>query len=74
MSYRRGEIFYIERAGESYGSEQKLYNNSDADYEVKAGDKISQLVILPVVLAEVELTDSLEDTERGDGGFGSTGK
>lgn len=52
----------------------KLYNNSDTDYEVKAGDKISQLVILPVVLAEVELTDSLEDTERGDGGFGSTGK
>ncbi len=52
----------------------KLYNNSGTDYEVKAGDKISQLVILPVVLAEVELTDSLEDTERGDGGFGSTGK
>lgn len=52
----------------------KLYNNSDTDYEVKAGDKISQLVILPVILAEVELTDSLEDTERGDGGFGSTGK
>ena len=52
----------------------KLYNNSDTDYEVKAGDKISQLVILPVILSEVELTDSLEDTERGDGGFGSTGK
>lgn len=52
----------------------KLYNNSDTDYEVKTGDKISQLVILPVILAEVELTDSLEDTERGDGGFGSTGK
>lgn len=52
----------------------KLYNNSDEDYEVKAGDKISQLVILPVVLADVELTDKLEDTERGNGGFGSTGK
>lgn len=52
----------------------KLYNNSDYDYEVKAGDKISQLVILPVVLADVEEVDSLKNTERGNGGFGSTGK
>lgn len=52
----------------------KLYNNSVDDYEVKAGDKISQLVILPVVLVDVELADSLEDTERGNGGLGSTGR
>lgn len=52
----------------------KLYNNSDEDYGVKAGDKISQLVVLPVVLTEEELVDSLEETERGNGGFGSTGK
>ena len=52
----------------------KLYNNSDEDYKVKAGDKISQLVVLPVVLTEEELVDSLEETERGNGGFGSTGK
>lgn len=52
----------------------KLYNNSDEDYGVKAGDKISQLVVLPVVLTEEELVDSLEETERGNDGFGSTGK
>lgn len=52
----------------------KLYNNSAEDYKVKAGDKISQLVVLPVVLTEEELVDSLEETERGNGGFGSTGK
>lgn len=52
----------------------KLYNNSVDDYEVKAGDKISQLVILPVVLVDVELADRLKDTERGNGGLGSTGR
>ena len=36
--------------------------------------KIFQLVIMPIITPELELVDSLEDTERGDGGFGSTGK
>lgn len=52
----------------------KLYNHSGKDYSVKAGDKISQLVILPIITPELELVDSLEDTERGNDGFGSTGK
>ena len=52
----------------------KLYNHSDKDYTVKAGDKISQLVILPIWTPLLELVDELEDTERGDGGFGSTGR
>lgn len=52
----------------------KLYNNSDEDYIVKAGDKITQLVILPILTPELELVDSLDDTERGDNGFGSSGK
>lgn len=52
----------------------KLYNNSGFDYRVHRGDKISQLVILPIITPEVELVDELEDTERGTGGFGSTGK
>lgn len=52
----------------------KLYNNSDVDYEVKAGDKISQLVILPILTPTPYLVDSLEDTERGDNGFGSSGR
>ena len=51
----------------------KLYNNSMNAVQVKAGQKISQLVILPIITPELELVDSLEDTERGTGGFGSTG-
>lgn len=51
----------------------KLYNNSGYDYTVKAGDKISQLVILPIATPELELVEELEETERGTGGFGSTG-
>lgn len=52
----------------------KLYNNSNKDYIVEEGDKISQLVIVPVLLAEPIRVDKLEDTERGDNGFGSTGR
>lgn len=40
----------------------------------EAGDKITQIVILPIPEVEMEAVDSLEQTERGDGGFGSTGR
>lgn len=52
----------------------KLYNHSETCYRVKKGDKITQLVILPILTPELEVVDSLEETERGDGGFGSTGR
>lgn len=52
----------------------KLYNHTPNPYRIKAGDKISQLVILPCLLPELEVVDSLEETDRGDGGFGSTGR
>ena len=52
----------------------KLYNHGDEDYEVKAGDKISQLVIIPVVYTSVEIVGSFEDTVRGNDGFGSSGR
>ena len=52
----------------------KLYNNNGFDYRVNAGDKISQLVIMPILTPPLELVESLDDTERGAGGFGSTGK
>lgn len=52
----------------------KLYNHTPNNYHVKAGDKIAQLVILPIITPDLELVDSLEETERGDGGFGSTGR
>lgn len=51
----------------------KLYNHSGDSYRVRAGDKISQLVILPIITPEIEFVSCLEETERGDGGFGSTG-
>ena len=52
----------------------KLYNNSIWNYRVHRGDKISQLVVLPVIKPILELVDSLEDTERGNNGFGSSGR
>ena len=53
----------------------KLYNHSEYDYLVKAGEKITNLVIFPVLYEDVELVDDLDmDTERGEKGFGSTGK
>ena len=53
----------------------KLYNNSDENYLVHAGDKISQLVVIPVLYEDIHFVDSLdENTERGDKGFGSSGK
>lgn len=52
----------------------KLYNHGDTDYFVDRGDKISQLVVLPVNYVDVELVDSIEGKERGSNGFGSTGR
>lgn len=52
----------------------KLYNYGKEDYEVKRGDKISQLVIIPCYAFEPEIVDSFKPTERGDGGFGSSGR
>lgn len=52
----------------------KLYNHGERDYVVKNGDKITQLVILPVPKCELVEVDELEGTERGDRGFGSSGR
>lgn len=51
-----------------------LFNHGSEGYKVKWGDKICQLVILPISLETVELVDELDETERGAGGFGSTGR
>ena len=61
-------------AGYTGSIKVKLYNNGPCTYVVGVGDKISQLVILPILTPELELTDELGDTDRGDGGFGSTGR
>ncbi len=52
----------------------KLYNHGQNAYEVNRGDKISQLVIMPIFTPALEIVSHLDSTERGDGGFGSTGK
>lgn len=52
----------------------KLYNHTGNYYYFDKGDKIAQLVLLPIITPDLELVDELEDTERGDGGFGSTGR
>ncbi len=50
-----------------------LYNQSAAEYIVMPGERIAQLVIMPVVTALFEEAGELDVTERGNGGFGSTG-
>ena len=52
----------------------KLYNNGDEDVFFDAGQKIIQIVFLPIPEVELELTDIFYNTERGDNGFGSSGK
>ena len=51
-----------------------LQNSGDTDYTVQPGDRIAQLMITPVIQAQVNMVDELDDTARGAGGFGSTGK
>lgn len=51
-----------------------LCNVSDREYTIMPRERIAQLVIMPVVCAEFEETDTLSETDRADGGFGSSGK
>lgn len=50
-----------------------LFNRSDKDFVVKNEDRIAQAIIAPIIKAEWHLTEKLSETERGEGGFGSTG-
>lgn len=52
----------------------KLYNHSDSEYTVEKGDKITQLVVMPVLIADLVVVDEFAESERGDNGFGSTGR
>ncbi len=51
-----------------------LINLGKEDYVIKKGDRIAQMVFAPVLIAETEVVSELPDTERGSGGFGSTGR
>ena len=48
-------------------------NLSDKPYTFSDGERIAQLMLLPIIRGEFEIADTLSDTERGSGGFGSTG-
>ncbi|WP_278923601.1 MULTISPECIES: dUTP diphosphatase [Pseudophaeobacter] len=51
-----------------------VMNAGDADFVISHGDRIAQMVVAPVVQARISLVDTLEETARGQGGFGSTGR
>ena len=51
-----------------------LYNTTDQPYTVRSGDRIAQLMVMPVARPTVRVVDALAETERGTGGFGSTGR
>jgi len=52
----------------------KLYNNTDKDYLFNKGNKIIQIIFLPIYTPDFTIVDSFDDSERGSNGFGSTGK
>ena len=51
-----------------------IFNHGNKDFEVNCGDRIAQMVLIPVVKMELKETNNLPETIRGEGGFGSTGK
>ena len=51
-----------------------IYNHGDTDFIINNGDRIAQMVLSPVAKMELEETNNLSETIRGDSGFGSTGK
>ncbi len=77
LAYRHG-ITMLNTPGTidaDYRGELKMLavNLGDKEFTINHGDRIAQMVIAPVIQAEVNEVELLSETERGDGGFGSTG-
>ena len=51
-----------------------LINHGEEAFKINRGDKIAQMVIMPVLTVEIKEVEILNDSERGEGGFGSTGR
>ena len=51
-----------------------IYNHGNKNFMINNGDRIAQMILMPVIKMELEETDQLPETIRGEGGFGSTGK
>ncbi|OUU80399.1 MAG: deoxyuridine 5'-triphosphate nucleotidohydrolase [Gammaproteobacteria bacterium TMED78] len=49
------------------------WNRGDTTFEISPGERIAQLVIVPIIQSNFEIVDSFEESERGSGGFGHTG-
>lgn len=52
----------------------RMLNHSDTDYTVKKGDRVAQLVLYPLIALESDFAEEVQSTERGEKGFGSSGK
>jgi len=50
-----------------------VWNRGAADFTIEPGDRIAQLLVLPIVRAALQVVDTFEQSERGSGGFGHTG-
>ena len=76
LAYKHGIDVLAGVIDEDYRGEVKviLYNTSERDYIIKKGDRIAQLILEKIVTPDVALVIDLEDTGRGVGGFGSTGR
>jgi dUTP pyrophosphatase len=51
-----------------------LWNRGNEPFDIQVGDRIAQLVIVPIVQTEFVIVDEFTATDRGEGGFGHTGK
>jgi dUTP pyrophosphatase len=61
---------------EDYSGEVKvvLFNHGPTDFDIRTGDRIAQLILEKIEIPEVTLVNELEQSDRGSGGFGSTGR
>jgi dUTP pyrophosphatase len=73
---KNGIVAQLGTVDASYRGELKVnvFNFNDQDVEIKPFDRIAQIVICPIYKPEVYQVESLSETERGDKGFGSSGK
>jgi len=66
----RGGIIDEDYRGEVY---MMIHNGGDSRYDIEAGERVAQLVVMRYYTPDIEQVESLDETERGSGGFGSTG-
>ncbi len=78
LAYKKGIVLCngVGIIDSDYTGEVKvlLENTSDEDYSIKPGDRIAQMIFMPIEYANLIVADSLDSTMRGSKGFGSTGK